>query len=84
MQAEWEAELASLSLSGPGGTVEMREGSEPPLAILRDPRTGQVRAILRDLPFGTVASSDLDALAREPGLDVMISSGLPDAAAWRR
>ena len=84
VQAEWETGLASLSLSGPGGTVEMREGSEPPLAILRDPRTGHVRAILRDLPSGTVASSDLDALAPEPGLDVMISSGLPDAAAWRR
>ncbi|WP_423930275.1 Ig-like domain-containing protein [Candidatus Palauibacter sp.] len=84
VQAEWETGLASLSLSGPGGVAEMREGSEPPLAILRDPRTGHVRAILRDLPSGTVASSDLDALAPEPGLDVMISSGLPDAAAWRR
>ena len=80
----WDTELASLLLTGPGGAVEMREGSEPPVAILRDPRTGQVRAILRDLPAGTLASSDLDALAPEPGLDVMISRGLPDAAAWRR
>ncbi|WP_419165231.1 Ig-like domain-containing protein [Candidatus Palauibacter sp.] len=84
VRAEWEAELASLSLSGPGGTVEMREGSEPPLAILRDPRTGQVRAILRDLPADALARSDLDALAPAPGLEAMISSGLPDAAAWRR
>ena len=84
VQAEWETGLASLSLSGPGGVAEMREGSEPPLAILRDPRTGQVRAILRDLPSGTLATSDLDALAPEPGLEAMISSGLPGAAAWRR
>ena len=83
-QPGWATELASLSLSGPGGTVEMREGSEPPQAMLRDPRTGQVRAILRDLPAGALARSDLDALAPEPGLEAMISSGLPDAAAWRR
>ncbi|WP_420635128.1 leucine-rich repeat domain-containing protein [Candidatus Palauibacter sp.] len=84
VQSVWATELASLSLSGPGGTVEMREGSEPPQAILRDPRTGQVRAILRDLPTGALARSDLDALAPEPGLEAMISSGLPGAAAWRR
>ena len=84
VEAEWETDLASLSLTGPGGSVEMREGSEPPLAILRDPRTGQVRAILRDLPAGPLASSDLDALAPEPGLEVLISHGLPDMAAWRR
>ncbi|WP_420635129.1 leucine-rich repeat domain-containing protein [Candidatus Palauibacter sp.] len=84
VQAEWESELASLALTGPGGTVEMREGSEPPMAILRDPVTGQVRAILRDLPAGPLARSAADALAPEPGLEVMVSSGLPDASMWRR
>ena len=84
VHAAWERELASLVLSGPGGSVQMREGSEPPLAILRDPLTGQVRAILRNLPAGALASSDLDALAPEPGLDVLLSRGLPGMAAWRR
>ncbi|WP_419948339.1 Ig-like domain-containing protein [Candidatus Palauibacter sp.] len=84
VQTEWETELASLSLSGPGGRVEMREGSEPPLAILRDPRTGEVRAIFRDLPAGPLARSVADARAPEPALEVLISHGLPDMAAWRR
>ena len=84
VRAEWETELAALAFSGPGGTVEMRQGSEPPLAILRDPRTGEVRAILRDLPTGPLALSAADARAPEPGLDVLISHGLPDMAAWRR
>ncbi|WP_420440481.1 Ig-like domain-containing protein [Candidatus Palauibacter sp.] len=84
VEDEWESELASLSLSGPGGSVEMAEGSEPPMAILRDPGTGQVRAILRDLPSGPLARSAADARAPEPGLEVMVSSGLPGAAAWRR
>ena len=84
VEAEWESELASLSVSGPGGSTEMGEGSEPPMAILRDPVTGQVRAILRDLPAGPLARSAADAMAPEPGLDVMVSSGLPGAEAWRR
>lgn len=80
----WETELASLSLAGPGGTVEIAEGSEPPMAILRDPGTGQVRAIFRELPVGPLAQSAADARAPEPGLQVLVSSGLPGASAWRR
>ena len=84
VEPAWETELASLSLAGPGGSVEIAEGSEPPMAILRDPGTGQVRAIFRDLPSGPLARSAADARAPEPGLDVMVSSGLPGASAWRR
>ena len=84
VDAAWESELASLALTGPGGRVEMREGSEPPMAIMRDPVTGEVRAILRDLPSGPLAQSAADARAPEPGLEVMVSSGLPGAADWRR
>ncbi len=82
--AGWEAELASLVLAGPDGSVEMRQGSEPPMAIMRDPATGQVRAILRDLPAGAMAPGALDALAPERGLDIMVSGGVPTAVAWRR
>ncbi|WP_419161681.1 leucine-rich repeat domain-containing protein [Candidatus Palauibacter sp.] len=84
VQAEWESELAGLALTGPGGTVEMREGSEPPMAIMRDPVTGHVRAILRDLPAGSMGPGALDALAPARGLDIMVSGGLPGSAAWRR
>ena len=84
VEEAWPAELASLSLSGPGGNVEMTEGSEPPLAILRDPETGEVRAVLRSLPAGPLALSAAAARAPEPGLEVLISHGLPDMAAWRR
>ncbi len=84
VQPEWATEMASLVLSGPDGSVEMTEGSEPPIAILRDPATGQVRAILSDLPAGPLALSAADARAPEPGLEVLVSSGLPGASAWRR
>ena len=84
VQAAWESELASLVLTGPGGLAEMRAGSEPPMAIMRDPVTGEVRAILRDLPAAAMGPGALDALAPEPGLDIVVSGGLPGAAAWRR
>ena len=84
VQAGWETELASLALSGPGGIVEMTEGSESPVAILRDPETGRVRAIFRDLPAGPPALGTAEARAPAPGLEVMVSSGLPGASAWRR
>ncbi|WP_420447735.1 hypothetical protein [Candidatus Palauibacter sp.] len=71
-------------MSGPGGSVEIAEGTAPPMAILRDPQTGQVRAIFRDLPSGPLAQSAADARAPVPGLEVMVSSGLPAPAAWRR
>ena len=83
-QAAWETQLASLVLIGPNGSVEMREGSEPPMAIMRDPATGEVRAIFRDLPADAMAPGALDALAPEPGLEIMVSGGLPDLVAWRR
>ena len=54
------------------------------MAIMRDPVTGQVRAILRDLPVGAMVPGALDVLAPEPGLDIMVSDGLPSVAAWRR
>lgn len=78
----WESELASLSLSGPDGEVEIREGSEPPQAIVRDLRTGQVRGILRGFAEAPLADSDLDTLAAEPGVEVLISRGVPGPAAW--
>ena len=84
---QWESELASLSLAAPGRVVEMMRNSEPPMAILRDPVTGRVRAVLRnlsDLPAGPVAPGDLNLPALEPGLEVIVSRGVPDTTAWRR
>ena len=83
-RAGWEVELASLVLTGPNGSVEMREGSEPPMAIMRDPVTGQVQAILRDLPADAMVPGALDGLAPEAGLEIMVSGGLPGVVAWRR
>lgn len=83
VEAGWEATLATITLSGPQGSVTLDGDSNIPLAILRDPRTGQVRGFLRDLPSSPRAAMDA-GLSRAPGLEVLFSRGIPDAEAWRR
>ena len=79
VQPEWAGSLASITLAGPGGAVTLDRDSDQPMTILRDPLTGQVRAILRDLP-----ESAMGRAAREPNLRVLFSRGIPESSAWRR
>ena len=82
-QARWATALASITLSGPGGSFTLDGEGDHPTVIVRDPLTGQVRGILRDLPEA-LALGDMPALLSEPGLQMLLSRGIPDAAAWRR
>ena len=81
----WEGGLASVTLSGPSGSVTLDEETNLPMAILRNPLTGQIQGILRDPPptITTQAVADT-AVARAPGLEMFFSRGIPDAAAWSR
>ena len=83
VQAGWRESLATITLDGPGGTVTLDGESDIPMAILRNPRTGQVRGILRDPPLATEVAADA-AGALAPGLEVLFSRGIPGTAAWRR
>ncbi len=80
----WQAALAAITLTGPGGTATLNGESNRAMAILRDPLTGQVRGFLRDLPAAARVAADLAGRTAGPGLDMLLSSGIPDAAAWRR
>ena len=81
----WAEALATITLSGPGGSVALDGESDIPMAILRDPQTGQVRGFLRDsqasLPTQTAADA---AGSLAPGFDVLFSRGIPSAEEWRR
>ena len=79
----WEGSLASVTLSGPGGSVTLDRDSNSPMAILRNPRTGQIRGFLRNPASATQVARDA-AGSGGSGLEVLHSSGIPDAAAWRR
>ena len=70
----WAGRLASVTLSGPGGSATLDGETDRPMAILLDRRTGQVRGFLQDPPAALAAT----AAAVQPGLDVMFSRGIPE------
>lgn len=81
----WEGSLTSVTLSGPGGSATLDEDSSRPMAILRDPQTGRIQGILRDLPPTVMTQAIADtAVIRAPGLEVLFSRGIPGSGAWRR
>ncbi len=77
-RAGWADELASITLSGPAGTVAIEGHGDRPMAIVLDPASGRVRAVLR----GDAAEAAEAAPAGR--LRTLVSRGIPDAAAWRR
>ncbi len=84
VQDGWAGSLAGITLDGPGGSDTLNDQSVRPMAILRNPRTGQVRGILRRLPPLAQAAMDGAGRVAEPGTEVLLSLGLPGAEAWRR
>ena len=84
VQTGWGDNLASITLSGPRGSAVLDETTDQPMAILRDPRTGQVRAFLRDPPPATQAAADAAGQAVGQELETLFSRGIPDIGAWRR
>ena len=79
----WAGELASVTISGPGGSFTLDGETDLPMTILRNPRSGQVRGILRDLPPVTQAAMDAAGQTAGSGLEMLFSRGIPGAEAWR-
>ena len=83
VRSGWKGNLASITLTGPGGSTTLDGDTDLPMAILRNLRTGQVRGFLRDLPPPTQAARDAAGSAAGPGLEVLFSRGIPGVEAWR-
>ena len=83
-QPGWAGELTGITLTGPGGSFALNDDSDLPTTILRDPRTGRVRGILREVPPPARAAMDAAERSAGPELELLFSRGMPDAAAWRR
>ena len=86
VEAGWAGNLASITLSGPDRAIySLDEGTNRPMAILRDPGSGQVRGFLRDPPLaGTQVAADAVGGTVGKGMEVLFSRGIPGIAAWRR
>ncbi len=74
----WTGTVASISLAGRGESVTLDQSTNSPMTILRDPVTGQVRAILRQPRVAAMGLVD------EPGLVTLFSRGIPEEADQRR
>ena len=83
-EASWVNSLATITLTSPGGSVTLDSDSNHSMAILRDPQTGQVRAILRDVPAAIESAADAVGGMAGQGLEVLFSRGIPSVDAWRR
>ena len=84
-RSEWSDALSAITLTGPGGSVTLDKSTARAMVILRSPRTGQVRGILRDMSeMGAEQAPAYAEFALELGLEVLYSRGIPDPAAWRR
>lgn len=93
----WADRLATVVLQAPGGIATLGGAGGSPAAILRDPRTGRIRAIVRDLATldgthdgrGTLAGAAADPASvaslfpDAADLEVLVSRGLPSADQWR-
>lgn len=84
VRPEWAGELAFITLAGPAGSVTLDAETSQPMAILRNPRTGQVRGFLRGLPPTAPAAMDVAGQTAGPGLEVYFSRGIPGVDGWRR
>ena len=80
VQAGWDDTLASITLSGPGGSAVLDENTDRPIAILRDPQSGRVRSFLRDPPPPAETGRGAAGVSPARALEVIRSRGLPDLA----
>ena len=74
IEAGWADSLDRITLTGPEGTVTTGSDDDRTLSVVTDPRTGRVRAILRDWDGSLPA-----ALGGSGELDVSTSRGIRDA-----
>ena len=77
-RAEWAGRLATITLSGPGGSVSLDGPRGAAMTILRDARTGRVTGMLRG------QGADAAARAGGAGVEVLFSGGVPAGEEWRR
>ena len=81
---DWADIPSTITFSGPNGHFTMDGDTSQPMVVLRNPRTGAIRGILRD-PSGLKTQADYaDVAIAYPGHQVLYSQGIPDSTAWRR
>ena len=84
VQPDWSASLDNITLTGPEGVVTMDRTGSRSATILTDRASGNVRGVLRDWPRTGMNQQGARRLLPEPGLEILISNGIPESNAWDR
>ncbi len=81
---EWAGALATITLTGPEGSVALEAGdtSRPATTLVLDAASRRIVAILRESAEAQVAADG--AGARLPPTTTLMSSGIPSPRDWRR
>ncbi len=79
---DWPGSLHRIILSGPEGAMQIDRDDGRSAALLMDRNAGMAKGILRDWPAPADVSPAGRRILPEPGLDVMVSPGIPDAEFW--
>ena len=78
VRSDWGRKLDRVTISGPEGVAELDRDGDHASALLIDSVTGRVRGYLEDWPVpGDSGSANARRVLPEPGLDILISRGLP-------
>ncbi len=74
----WATDLASITLSGPGGTAVLDGETDDPMVILREGESGQVRGFLRGgEAVAALAPGQMAAYGLRQDTQALFSRGLP-------
>ena len=82
VRVDWPVRLDQITLSGPEGVVIQDKGGDRAAALLLDRATGQVRGFLHDWVVSGAGIPPARRVLPEPGLELITSQGVPDAADW--
>ena len=82
VQADWQARLDQITLTGPEGVVTQDSEGDRTAALLLDTFTGQVRGLLHDWLVPRAGGPPARRVPPEPGLEIVTSKGVPDANDW--
>ena len=82
VQPGWADRLGSISLTGPEGSVEIDREGDRTAALLIDRSTERVRGLLRNWLDPAGVSPRGRRSLPEPGLEITVSTGVPDPESW--
>ena len=82
VQTDWQYRLTRISFSGPEGIVTLDRESNRTAAILMDRSTGRIRGLLRNWLDPSGILPGVRRTLPEPGLEITVSTGIPDSESW--